>query len=43
MTVCRKPRSRRHSNHVVQQVTSLSNSTFFSCDDAVLLHDTFVL
>ena len=40
MAVCREPRLRRlsHSNHVVQRLTSLSNSTFLSRDIDVLLH-----
>ena len=40
MAVCRKPRLRclSHSNHVVGQVTSLSDSTFLSRDLVVLSH-----
>ena len=44
VAVCRKPRLRclSHLNHVVRQVTSLSNSTFLSRDIDALSHDTCV-
>ena len=41
MVVCREPtlRCRSHSNHVVRQATSFSNSTFLSRDIDDLSHD----
>ena len=44
MAVCRKPTLRclSHSNYVVRQVTSFSNSTFLPRDKDVLSHDTLV-